>query len=94
MSWKPLKQLKKWTLGSAFGHKKASPLNPFTHGYWTARKVYRGVKRGKWQANLNKLMGMKRHANAYGANSARVYGLYASGSPSIYGPTGSIVGRY
>lgn len=89
MGWNPVKQLKKWTVGSAFGHKKASPLNPFTHGYWTAKKVYNGFKRGTWMANASKLIGMKRHANAYGANSASAY---ASSSP--YGVTGSIVGRY
>lgn len=84
----PGKSLKKWTVGSAFGHKKASPLNWFTHGYWTARKLYNGVKKGTWKSNIGKLAGMSRHANANGANSASSY--YGS----VYGPTGSIVGRY
>lgn len=83
---KPLNTLKRWGSGSGYGFRRSSHLNPLTHGFWTAKKLYNGIKRGKWMANVGKLVGMSRHANAYGANSAASY--------SVYGPTGSIVGRY
>lgn len=89
MGWNPKKQLKRWTVGSAFGHKTASPLNPFTHGYWTARKVIRGLKRGTWKGNLAKYYGGVKRTSP-GVSSAA--GFYNSNA--VYGPTGSIVGRY
>lgn len=86
MSWNPGKQLKRWTVGSAFGFKKASPLNPYTHGFWTAKKVVNGFKRGTWAKNTAKTVGLK----PAGVSSAASYGS----SYGVYGPTGSIVGRY
>lgn len=90
MSWNPVKQIKRWTIGkSKFGFKGASPLNPFTHGAWTIRKVYRGVKRGRAMSNYAKtLLGGSRSGSISSAGS------YAYASGDYYGPTGSIVGRY
>ena len=74
------------------GIKKASPLNPITHGYHTARKVMRGIEKKTWQKNLGKVLtGTSRHSDA--GLSSGCCGVGSSAS-DVYGVTGSIVGRY
>lgn len=80
------KSLKKWTTGSRFGFKKASPLNPYTHAFFSAKKIFNGLRKGTWKGNIGKLMGSKRTVEP--VSSA------ASAFQSVYGPSGSIVGRY
>lgn len=73
------------------GIKKASPLNPFTHGYHTAKKLYNGINNKTWSKNVSKyLTGASRHD---AGNASGCCGVGSSAS-DVYGPTGSIVGRY
>ena len=76
------KSLKKYTVGSRFGFKKASPLNYVTHGFFTAKKILNGLRKGTWKSNIGKLYG----------GSRSVEPVYSAAS--VHGPTGSIVGRY
>lgn len=50
------------------GIKKASPLNPLTHGYHTIRKISRGLRHKRWQGNVQKVVmgGSRRAVNGRG----------------------------
>lgn len=48
------------------GHGKASIFNPYTHALFSARKVVKGMRHKKWQANMSKAMqGGSRHYVPY-----------------------------
>lgn len=60
--------------------------NPFGQAYKYGKNIYNGVRRGRAMVNYGKYLGG-------GSRSIPVSSASSYGS-SVYGPTGSIVGRY
>lgn len=83
------KAIKKYTTGSRFGFKKASPLNPWTHGIFSTKKIINGFRNKTWKANVGKVLAGGSRSPTSAAN---IWSTGSYGSP--YGVTGSIVGRY
>jgi hypothetical protein len=83
--WKKIKHsVRRHTTGSRFGFKKASVLNPLTHGLWTVKKIHRGLRKGTWKANIAKyLTGQSRSASSSVARSNVVPSGYVHSAKSI-----------
>jgi len=83
--WSKIKKsFRKHTTGSRFGFKKASVLNPYTHGLWTTKKVVKGLRNGRWSANVMKaLTGSSRSMPSSVARSAVVPSGYVHSAKSI-----------
>ncbi|CAJ0596452.1 unnamed protein product, partial [Cylicocyclus nassatus] len=75
---KQLRNLPKSLVGPFRKGSKASALNPVTHGLFTAQKVLKGLRHGKWRKNVARLSAAQRSSD--GLNLA-----VDGGSPS-YSP--------